>query len=68
MGQRDILHLKCLEDLDFTSILECKIDKYEEKLKKILDLCTKLISQRYLNQSCNTNIIDKGKKVLYLTE
>ena len=44
VGERNTLHLKYLEDPDCTSALEGRVEKYEEKLDKILDLCTKLIN------------------------
>ena len=61
MEERDTLHLKCLEDPDCTNTLEGRVEKYEERLDKILDLCTKLINQCNLN-SCNTKMIGVIKK------
>ena len=65
MEERYTLHLKCLEDPDCTSTIEGRVEKYKERLDKILDLCTKLINQCNLN-SCNTKMIDKNEKILYL--
>lgn len=45
MEERDTLHLKGLEDPDFTSLLECRIERYEEKLEKILNGLSNLMHQ-----------------------